>query len=183
MKDTGILAGTGIIEELTKTLGESGLDVSVDEDTGDIQLNSAIMFDTNSAEVKNEGQEIIRKFLPIYLDVLMKPEYEEYVGVIIIEGYTDNKGTYLANLGLSQRRATNVMQYCLQIDLTDAQKEYLRKKITATGRSYANLVYKENGKVDLAASRRVVFKFRLKDTKSLDELKKMLQETSKESTD
>ena len=57
---------------------------------------------------------------------------------------------------------------------------YLRKMITATGRSYANLIYKENGEVDQNASRRVVFKFRLKDTKSLEELKKMLQETSKE---
>ena len=53
--------------------------------------------------------------------------------------------------------------------------------ITATGRSYANLIYKENGEVDQNASRRVVFKFRLKDTKSLDELKKMIQETSKDS--
>ena len=59
--------------------------------------------------------------------------------------------------------------------------ECLRKMITATGRSYANLIYKENGKVDQNASRRVVFKFRLKDTKSLDELKKMIQETSKDS--
>ncbi len=47
--------------------------------------------------------------------------------------------------------------------------------------SYANLIYKENGEVDQNASRRVVFKFRLKDTKSLDELKKMIQETSKDS--
>lgn len=180
MKETGALAGTGIIEELTRALGESGLEVSIDEDTGDIQLNSTIMFDTNSAEVKAEGREFIRKFLPIYLDVLMKPEYEEYIGVIIIEGYTDNKGTYVANLGLSQRRATNVMKICLEVDLTNEQKEFLRKKISATGRSYANLIYKENGKVDLEASRRVVFKFRLKDTKSLEELKKMLQETSKE---
>ena len=178
MRETGILAGTGIIEELTQVFEEAGLEVSVDEDTGDIRLNSTIMFDTNSAEVKPEGQAFIRKFLPIYLDVLMKPEYEEYIGVIIIEGYTDNKGTYVANLELSQRRASNVLQYCLQLDLTEAQKEYLRKMITATGRSYANLIYKENGKVDMEASRRVVFKFRLKDTKSLDELKEMLQETS-----
>ena len=46
---------------------------------------------------------------------------------------------------------------------------------------YANLIYKGNGEVDQNASRRVVFKFRLKDTKSLDELKKMIQETSKDS--
>ncbi len=181
MKETNILAGTGIIEELTQTLGEAGLEVSVDEATGDIRLNSTIMFGSNSAEVKKEGQAFIRKFLPVYLDVLMKPEYAEYVGVIIIEGYTDDKGTYVANLKLSQQRASNVMKYCLQVDLTDEQREYLRKMITATGRSYANLIYKENGEVDQNASRRVVFKFRLKDTKSLDELKKMIQETSKDS--
>ena len=178
MKETGFLAGTGIIEELTQVFEEAGLEVSVDEDTGDIRLNSTIMFDTNSAQVKPEGQAFIQKFLPIYLDVLMKPEYEEYIGVIIIEGYTDNKGTYVANLELSQRRASNVLKYCLQLNLTEAQKEYLRKMITATGRSYTNLVYKENGKVDMEVSRRVVFKFRLKDTKSLDELKEMLQETT-----
>ena len=176
MRETGILAGTGIIEELTQVFEDAGLEVSVDEDTADIRLNSTIMFDTNSAEVKAEGQAFIQKFLPIYLDVLMKPEYQEYIGVIIIEGYTDNKGTYVANLELSQRRASNVLQYCLQLNLSDAQKEYLRKMITATGRSYANLIYTENGKVDMEASRRVVFKFRLKDTKSLDELKEMIQQ-------
>ena len=177
MRETGILAGTGIIEELTQVFSEAGLEVAVDEDTGDIRLNSTIMFDTNSAEVKAEGRAFIQRFLPIYLDVLMKPEYQEYIGVIIIEGYTDNKGTYVANLDLSQRRAVNVLQYCLQLDLSDAQTEYLRRMITATGRSFANLVYKENGKVDMEASRRVVFKFRLKDTKSLDELMEMIHET------
>ena len=177
MRETGILAGTGIIEELTQVFSEAGLEVAVDEDTGDIRLNSTIMFDTNSAEVKAEGRAFIQRFLPIYLDVLMKPEYQEYIGVIIIEGYTDNKGTYVANLDLSQRRAVNVLQYCLQLDLSDAQIEYLRRMITATGRSFANLVYKENGEVDMEASRRVVFKFRLKDTKSLDELMEMIHET------
>ena len=102
MRDPGILAGTGIIEELTQVLEESGLEVSVDENTGDIRLNSTIMFDTSSAEVKEEGQEFIQKFLPVYLDVLMKPEYEEYIGVIIIEGYTDNKGAYTAQQTISQ---------------------------------------------------------------------------------
>ena len=52
MKETNILAGTGIIEELTQTLGEAGLEVSVDEATGDIRLNSTIMFGSNSAVIK-----------------------------------------------------------------------------------------------------------------------------------
>jgi chemotaxis protein MotB len=144
-------------------------------------LANSILFDAGSDTLRPEGMEFLNEFIPVYLDVLMKPEYAEYVGVIIIEGYTDDKGTYVANLKLSQQRASNVMKYCLQVDLTDEQREYLRKMITATGRSYANLIYKENGEVDQNASRRVVFKFRLKDTKSLDELKKMIQETSKDS--
>jgi chemotaxis protein MotB len=78
---------------------------------------------------------------------------------------------------LSQKRALSVAEYCLGDDskiLTDAQLEDLRSVISATGRSYSNPVYDENGEVDMEASRRVEFLFRLKDEEMIREMIEIL---------
>ena len=46
--------------------------------------------------------------------------------------------------------------------------------MTANGRSYSNLIYDEDGKENQEASRRVEFKFRLKDEEMVEEMIKIL---------
>ena len=64
--------------------------------------------------------------------------------------------------------------YCLEMPtLSDVQKQKLQKILTAKGRSYADLVLVD-GVEDPDASRRVEFKFRLKDSEMIDEMNKIL---------
>ena len=102
----------------------------------------------------------------------MSGENADYVGEIIIEGHTDTTGTYLNNLELSQERALAVATYCLGAEmtgLTDEEKLVLQDILTANGRSYSDPVYMADGvTVDMDASRRVVFKFRMKDSEMID---------------
>ena len=164
-----------IIRDLSGALNAASLRANVDTTTGDIRLESQVFFDTNSFGIKASGQELLNRFLPVYLGVLMRDEYAGYVGEIIIEGHTDTAGSYMSNLKLSQNRALAVAEYCLQMDsLSDDMKTKLQQILTAKGRSYSDPIYNDDGSVNMDASRRVEFKFRLKDAEMIQEMDKIL---------
>lgn len=168
---------TQIIEELSTALTKANLKAAVDPDTGDILLDSAVFFETNSSNIKDSGEMLLRQFLPVYLSVLLQPQYADYVGEIIIEGHTDTAGTYISNLKLSQDRALNVATFCLEMpSLNRAQTAKLQELLTAKGRSYSDPVYNEDGTVNMDASRRVEFKFRLKDAEMINEMNRILSQ-------
>lgn len=166
---------TKIIKDLSITLQNANLRASVDKNTGNIVLDSAVFFDTGSNSLKESGKQLLNQFLPVYLSVLLQPAYQEFLGEIIIEGHTDPQGEYLMNLELSQQRALTVAKYCLQMDgLTPQQQEYLRTMLTTKGKHYSNPVYDASGNIDMDASRRVEFKFSLKDAEMIEQMNALL---------
>ena len=168
---------TQIIEDLSYALSQANLKAAVDPDTGDILLDSAVFFETNSSNIKDSGEMLLQQFLPVYLSVLLQDRYQDYVGEIIIEGHTDTAGTYINNLKLSQDRALNVATFCLEMPgLTRVQTLKLQEMLTAKGRSYSDPVYYADGTVNMDASRRVEFKFRLKDAEMIAEMNRILSE-------
>ena len=165
---------TTMIRELSSSLSAASLKAAVDPNTGDIVLDSSVFFETGKAVIKEEGQELLNRFVPVYLDVLLQDKYSKYLGEIIIEGHTDSSGSYQSNLKLSQDRALQVALYCLNMpSLTRAQKDKLQEILTAKGRSWSDLVY-VNGVEDPDASRRVEFKFSLKDSEMIEEMNRIL---------
>ena len=52
----------------------------------------------------------------------------------------------------------------------------LQKLLTAKGRSFSDPIYQADGTVDMSASRRVEFKFRLKDSEMIDEMNRILSQ-------
>ncbi|MBR1522817.1 MAG: OmpA family protein, partial [Lachnospiraceae bacterium] len=175
---------TELVEDLRKEFDDSDLKVSVDEKTGAITFDASILFDYNKSTLKPSGKEFLAEFLPRYADVLLSNKYKDNISEILIEGHTDTEGDYLFNLELSQRRALAVAEYCLGDDsdiLSDKQLEEMRDLISATGRSYSNPIYDENGEIDMEASRRVEFLFQLKDEEMVREMIEIL--SSEESAD
>ena len=168
-----------IVEELSREFGNSDLKVSVDEKTGAITFDSSILFDYNKSVITPSGKEFLAEFMPRYADVLLGSKYKDNISEIIIEGHTDTEGKYIFNLQLSQRRALAVAEFCLSDDsdiLKDDQLEEMRSIVSATGRSYSNPVYGEDGEVDMDASRRVEILFRLKDEEMVREMMEILSE-------
>ena len=166
---------TQIVRELTTALNRADLKASVDANTGDIVLESAVFFDYGKNDIKPEGQAFLRRFIPVYLGVLLQPEYEAYLGEIIIEGHTDTAGTYLVNLELSQKRALSVATFCLEMPgMSETKLEKLRDILTAKGRSYSDPIYNSDGTINMDACRRVEFKFRMKDSEMIDDIRQML---------
>ena len=170
---------TELVEDLRKEFEHSDLKVAVDEKTGAITFDSSILFDYNKAVLKESGKEFLSKFLPRYADVLLSDKYKDNISEILIEGHTDTEGKYIFNLELSQKRALAVAEYCLSDNskiLPEDQVEELRELISATGCSYSKPVLDDEGEVDMVASRRVEFLFRLTDEEMVREMMEVLTE-------
>ncbi len=74
--------------------------------------------------------------------------------------------------------ANAVAGFCLnqKNGLTDEQIEQLRNVLTVNGRSYSSPIYKEGTtEVDMAASRRVEIKFRLKEDDMINKINEVLK--------
>ena len=169
---------TRIISSLSDALKAANISAQVDPANGSIALESDVMFELNKYVLSARGRQFIDEFLPVYLDVLLSEDYRPYVTEIIIEGHTDTTGDYITNLRLSQQRALSVASYVLSDSyrgITAAQKNLLRKLATANGRSWSDPLYDAFGNVDMDASRRVVFKFRMTDEQMIQQLKDIME--------
>ncbi len=168
---------TEIIAELSTSLARANLSAAVDKNSGDIVLDSAVLFKTGSSDIMADGKYLLNRFIPVYLEVLLRPEYSDYLGQIVIEGHTDDVGTWENNMKLSQERAYEVMMYVLGMYREGtAERELLQQLLTATGRSETDLIYFPGTQVvDQDSSRRVEFKFSLKDAEMIEEMNRLLQ--------
>ena len=170
-----------VISALKAEFTAQNLNVDIDSKTGALMLDSNVVFDYNKADLTEEGKAVLDQVLPIYCQVLMKEEYQDYLAEIIIDGYTDTSGDYAYNLSLSQQRSLAVAQYLLAIEgnfLSSTQEEDLKQVLTVNGHSMANPILDEDGNVDMDASRRVEVKFRLKDEEMIEELNKIMSGTT-----
>lgn len=169
-----------VIEALKQEFESSGTSVDIDQETGAMVLNSNIMFGFNEDVLTDDGKAVLDSVLPTYCGVLLNEKYLPYVAEILIDGYTDNKGTYEYNLSLSQKRSLAVANRLLEIAsgfLDEEGVATLQSKLTVNGHSMNNLIYDENGEVDAEKSRRVEIKFRLKDEEMLSSLSEILEDT------
>lgn len=168
---------SNLISALKDEFDGSDLSVSVDSQTGAITFDASVLFDKGKYEIKDEGKKFLDQFLPRYFSVLLKNDFHQYISEVIIEGHTDTTADYLYNLELSQQRALAVAKYCLDEKSSSVSKdqiEQLQKIMTANGRSFSNPVYNSDGSIDMDASRRVEFKFRLKDEEMVEEMAQIL---------
>ena len=166
-----------LVEALSQEFAGSDLNISVDENTGAITLDSNVLFALNSSTLASAGQDALAEFLPMYFSVVLGDEYIGYISEIIIEGHTDTEGSYLYNLGLSQERAQAVANYCLAEDsgMFSAEKlAQVRSLVTVSGKSWSEPVYNEDGTVNADLSRRVEIKFRLSDEEMINRMLEIL---------
>ncbi|MDF0728428.1 OmpA family protein [Cytobacillus sp. S13-E01] len=166
---------TEIIEELRKAFSHSNLRMDIDPKTGVIRFSSGVFFGYNSYEVTPAGGESLREFIPEYIGILLSEQFRDHISQIIVEGHTDQEGSYLYNLDLSQTRSFAVVKEILSEDFPDFEhKNEMRSLLTSNGRSFSEPMLNEEGKIDPEKSRRVEFKFRLKDEQVFEEIQKLV---------
>lgn len=107
-----------------------------------------ILFDTNSAIVKEPFKEILDDFFPRYLRIMMQDRFINNIEEIRIEGHTSSIWTrstsddvaYFKNMALSQSRTMNVLEYIFNshnMGLDTQERKWLRRHFRAIGFSSA----------------------------------------------
>lgn len=167
-----------IIESLNKEFNGQNIEITLDSGTGAIRFQSNILFDTEESKLLPEGKEYLKAFLPVYFKILLSEDYKEYISEIIIEGNCDSRGTYEANLVLSQERAYAVAVFVKEVmrnEMDSKAMDQMLKLLSINGRSNKNLVYGSDNQENMDASRRVELKFRLKDEEMIEEMSKIME--------
>ena len=173
---------TDIIGALQSAFDNSSM--KVDAQTGSITFSSDVLFRYNSATLTSESRKTLKEIIPMYLDVLLQDRFRDYIAEIIIEGHTDTDGSYKENMDLSYQRAYSVAQFCLNAKngLSEEKIEELMVLLTVNGRSFSQPIYETDAsgqptdKVDMAASRRVEIKFRLKEDEMIEKIAEILNQ-------
>jgi outer membrane protein OmpA-like peptidoglycan-associated protein len=121
--------------------------VVLDKDLSIKFTNPEVLFQSGQAEIRPNFKTILDEFLPRYFSILLKPEYENKIAEIRIEGHTDtvpapqfDKDPYIGNIKLSQLRSAEVLKYFRNMDyfqkLSNTDRTQLQFWITANGLSY-----------------------------------------------
>ena len=167
---------TDIIGALQSAFNNSSM--KVDAQTGSITFSSDVLFRYNSATLTAESRKTLKEIIPMYLDVLLQDQFRSYIAEVIIEGHTDTDGGYRSNMELSYERANAVAGFCLdkKNGLSETKIDQLQELLTVNGKSWSNPVYKNGSteEVDMAASRRVEIKFRLKEDEMIEKISGIL---------
>lgn len=150
-----------LLTDLAAAFENAGISVTVDQETGEITLDAAVLFPVNEYAVSQEGKELLKQFMAVYTGVVFDEKYDGFLSKIMVEGHTDSSGDYATNETLSLNRATSVLEFCLseecQVDASYA--DALTDMLQAVGYASDKLIYDTEGNEDMAASRRVCFRF------------------------
>lgn len=159
------------IKELMSTIRETSREfpeVKVNESTYRIDLGDIVRFDSGRSDIQLTGARFLRRYVPVLLKAQASDLGQKWIRRIVVEGFTDQDGTYLYNLGLSldrSRRVVCVLYSTPSADeavLTEMEKRQIRDLFLVGGYSFNSM------KTSKDASRRVELKV---DFWSLDEEK------------
>lgn len=182
-----------VVDSLRKAFeDDDDLVIEVQPD-GTIRFADRVLFEEGRWELSPQGEEQLASFAHKYVGVLFgRPQFapfREQLEALVIEGHTNDNGTYEYNLALSQARASTVMGVLLNVG-AEYQRD-LQRYVTANGRSFAALVCRngevdfensvdpdrrcaDRGGVDKEASRRIEIRFQLHDGELLAGLLELL---------
>ena len=137
----------------------------------------SMLFDEGQSLLKPKFKNILDDFFPRFLEIVSNEKYRESIEEIRIEGHTDSDGGYLYNIQLSQDRAREVLNHCLNIvsgnDTYSEMIEWAKFKITANGLSFSHPILNADSTENKGLSRRVEFKIRTNAEKQLEEIAKI----------
>lgn len=142
------------IKEVSRQFPE----VKVNETTYRIDLGDIVRFDSGRSDISASGATFLRNYVPVLLKEQKTDIGRKWIRRIVVEGFTDQDGTYLYNLGLSLDRSRRVVCALFatpsrdETPLSVGQKEQIRDLFLVGGYSFNSM------KESKEASRRVELK-------------------------
>lgn len=149
-----------LYDDLYNEFEENGISVQINRSTGEIAMDSTVLFGGDSAELTNDGKDFLNKFVKAYTSIIYNEKYDGFISKTMVEGHIApvSGTTYEGGLPLSEKRAENVKNYCLS-DSVGVDTTKLAATMETIGYSQSKPVYDSDGNVDFDASRRVSFRF------------------------
>ena len=144
-----------LLGDLIAAFKDAGINVSVDKKTGEMAMDSSVLFGGDSDVLTDDGKAVLDKFISVYTSVINNDKYKGFVATTMVEGHVApvNGDTYEDGLPLSESRANNVKDYC--VTKGGLAEEFFKSVAYSNSRP----VKDADGNVDMAASRRVSFRF------------------------
>jgi outer membrane protein OmpA-like peptidoglycan-associated protein len=120
-------------------------------------------FEFGKGTLSPAAAQFLTDSMPLYASLLCGP-LREKIDSLVIEGHTDDTGSDIHNLRLSQERSFNVMVKALEVIEAASPWIYgcFHEKTSASGRGRQDLIYEGYGYPNRDKSRRVIFKLRLR---------------------
>jgi len=137
-----------------------------DSDVVRIVVPDALLnFEFGKGALSSAAERFLADSMPTYA-ALLCGAMRDRIDSLVIEGHTDDRGSDIYNLKLSQERSLNVMVKGLEVIKEQAPWAYrcFHEKTSASGRGRQDLFLNESRLPDRDKSRRVVFKIRLRST-------------------
>ncbi len=116
--------------------------LTVDFDRHSINFGPRATFQFASDSLSEDGGALLREFVPRILRVAREDQSKRWLKRIIVEGFTDEKGSYLFNLDLSLRRSQRVLCALLSpttsqtVELSTGDREMIRDLFLVGGYSF-----------------------------------------------
>ena len=129
--------------------------ISLDRNRNSVDFGDRATFRFNSAELSPEQERQLREFVPEVLRIASTELGQRWLKRVVVEGFTDQAGTYLYNLNLSLQRSQRVLCALFASPMTDEtelsreQKEQIRSLFLVGGYSF------NSAKATPEASRRI----------------------------
>ncbi|MGJ8526464.1 hypothetical protein LMG33818_002215 [Halomonadaceae bacterium LMG 33818] len=113
--------------------------VTVDQNNGVIDFGDRARFNFASSALTSEQEGLLRQFVPVILSEANNKAGQDVIKRVVVEGFTDRKGTYLSNLNLSLQRSERVLCTLMSTSgpnlLNDNQKLQVRDLFLVGGYS------------------------------------------------
>lgn len=171
-------AGKATTEDIKGVLRDhfQRFDLSLDADPADPNMvrivvpDALLNFEFGKGTLSAVADRFLADAMPTYA-ALLCGAMRDRIDSLVIEGHTDDRGSDIYNLKLSQERSLNVMVKGLEVIKDSAPWAYrcFQEKTSASGRGRQDLVLDQSRELDRDKSRRVVFKIRLRSTDQLAE--------------
>lgn len=114
--------------------------IKVDRQRQVIDFGPRALFAFGKSSLERSQEELLRRFVPEVLNLSNDDLGKRVLKRLVVEGYTDKKGTYLSNLNLSLQRSQRVLCSMFAVKgstlLSDSEKEQVRSLFLVGGYSF-----------------------------------------------
>lgn len=131
--------------------------ITVDKNRNVIDFGDRARFDSASHQLNQEQAKLLRAFVPEVLTIAQDDLGKRWLKRIVVEGFTDQRGTYLYNLNLSLQRSQRVLCVLLaspfpdEVSMSQEQLEQIRELFLVGGYSFnsAKASFEESRRIEL----------------------------------